>query len=118
MDGSIAWGSEAIQEAVLQGVAELLAYVAIVVAALLLLSLALLVTQAKRHRHFYCAQSGLDVEVEFDERGLPGMRRAVGVLSCSAFEPPDAVRCKRRCLNEDARRLWQAWPALPVRRQP
>jgi hypothetical protein len=117
MDGSIAWGSEAIQEAILQGVAELLAYVAIVVAALLLLSLALLVTQSKRRRSFRCGESGLDVEVEFDERGLPGMRRAVGVLSCSTFEPPDAVRCKRRCLNEDVRRLWRSWSALPVRRE-
>lgn len=118
MDGSVAWGSEAIQETVVQGVAELFAYVAFIVAALLLLSLALLVTQAVRRRRFYCAPSGLDVEVQFDERGLPGMRRSVGVLSCSAFEPPNAVRCSRRCLDEDVRRLWQSWPALPLRREP
>ena len=81
-------------------------------------SLALLVTQAVRRRRFYCAPSGLEVEVQFDERGLPGMRRPVGVLSCSAFEPPNAVRCSRRCLDEDVRRLWQSWPALPLRREP
>ncbi|HEV8457532.1 MAG TPA: hypothetical protein VGR44_04470 [Methylomirabilota bacterium] len=118
MDGSVAWGSEAIQETVVQGVAQLFAYVALVVAVLLLFSLALLVTQAVRRRRFYCAPSGLDVEVQFDERGLPGMRRSVGVLSCSAFEPPNAVRCSRRCLDEDVRRLWQSWPALPLRREP
>ncbi len=118
MDGSVAWGNEAIQETVLQGVAELFAYLAIVVAVLLLFSLALLVTQSERRRRFYCAPSGLEVEVNFDERGVPGMRRPVGVLSCSAFEPPNAVRCARRCLDEDVRRLWQSWPALPLRREP
>jgi hypothetical protein len=118
MDGSIAWGSEAIQEAALQGVAELLAYVAIVVAVLLFLSLGLLITQTARRRQFHCARSGLDVEVEFEERGLPGMRRTARVFSCSAFEPPEDVRCNRRCLDEDVRRLWQAWSALPLRREP
>jgi hypothetical protein len=118
MDASMGWGNEAIQETMLQGVAELFAYLAIVVAVLLLVSLALFITQSERRRRFYCAPSGLEVEVKFDERGLPGMRRTVGVLSCSAFEPPDAVRCPRRCLDEDVRGLWQAWPALPVKREP
>jgi hypothetical protein len=118
MDGSVAWGSEAIQETVLQGVAELFAYVALVVAVLLLFSLALLITQSARRRRFYCAPSGFEVEVNFDERGLPGMRRPMAVLSCSAFEPPNDVRCNRRCLDEDVRRLWQSWPALPLRREP
>jgi hypothetical protein len=56
-----------------------------------------------RRRGFWCAQAQREVEVEFEERGLPGFRRPTAVLSCSVFDPPTAVHCRRRCLDGDMR---------------
>ena len=56
-----------------------------------------------RRRRFWCARVRCEVEVEFKERGLPGFRRAAAVLSCSAFDPPTQVGCRRGCLNQDVR---------------
>jgi hypothetical protein len=68
-------------------------------------------TRAVRRRHFWCARSGREVEVEFEEYGLVGFRRAVAVLSCSVFDPPTAVGCRRGCLTQDVRvRLPMALP--------
>ena len=39
------------------------------------------------------------VPVVFEEYGLPGRRRPVAVLSCSAFDPPTDVRCTCVCLS-------------------
>ena len=116
MDWPVGWegGSE---EALAQLTADLLAFSAIVVAVLLLFSLGLTLSQPARRRHFYCAASGREVEVEFEERGLPGLRRAVAVRACSAFDPPQSVRCQRRCLDEDVRALWQAWTPMRTGRK-
>lgn len=50
-------------------------------------------------RHFWCATAGERAEVEFEERGLPGFRKATAVLSCSCFARPDVVTCERGCLD-------------------
>lgn len=82
---------------------------------LALLALALIVflhCRPSRSRRFWCALARRQVEVEFDRRGLPGLRRAVGVSRCSVFEPPEAITCGRRCLDPTFRRQWE--PALPL----
>jgi len=64
-------------------------------------------------RRFWCASRGRDVEVDFVERGLPGLPSGVGVQGCSAFDPPTAIGCRRRCLDPAYRRQWPpAWPVL------
>jgi hypothetical protein len=75
------------------------------VAAILAVLLVPIVTKAVRRRHFWCVRAQRDVEVEFEERGLVGFRRAVAVRSCSVFDPPTQVRCQRSCLDQDARAL-------------
>jgi len=74
-----------------------------IVAATLAVLLLPIVTRAVRRRHFWCSRVGSEVEVELEERGLVGFRRAVAVLSCSVFDPPTAVRCRRGCLTGDVR---------------
>lgn len=76
----------------------LLAWVVGVVA---LLVVAVLVTGRPVHRHFWCVPAGREVDVEFEEDGLPGCRRFVAVVSCSAFGPSMDVRCRRSCLDRD-----------------
>jgi hypothetical protein len=66
---------------------------------LLLLPLAIPRLIIRRRRQFWCATAEERVEVEFAERGLPGFRRAIAVLSCSCFDPPSAIGCQRRCLD-------------------
>ena len=78
---------------------------------LLLLPLAIPRLIIRRRRHFWCATGGERVDVEFEERGMPGFR-TIAVLSCSRFEPPSAIACQRRCLDAAFRRQWP--PALPV----
>ncbi len=56
-----------------------------------------------RRRRFWCEGAGRDVEVEFEERGLPGYHKAVTVLSCNAFGIPTEVRCDRACLDPGRR---------------
>ena len=56
-----------------------------------------------RRRHFWCRRAQGEVEVEFEERGLAGFRRAVAVRSCSLFDPPTDVRCGRSCLTQEVR---------------
>lgn len=63
-------------------------------------------------RRFWCGWSGRDVEVAFVERGFPGIPWAVAVRSCSAFDPPTAIECRRQCVDAAFRRQWA--PALPV----
>ena len=65
-------------------------------------------------RHFWCAFSRQEVEVEFEVRGLPGFRYPVAVVSCPAWDPPTAIGCRRPCRHAAFRRQWP-W-ALPVRR--
>jgi hypothetical protein len=54
-------------------------------------------------RHFWCASAEREVEVRFVEAGLPGFRRPVAVRTCSMFDPPTEVTCRRDCLNRDVR---------------
>jgi hypothetical protein len=92
-------GGWEIQEAWIQSAAHALAWGIFgwgVVVALMVLLGALAVRV--RRRRFWCAQAWREVEVEFEERGFPGFRRPTAVLSCSAFEPPTAVGCRRGCL--------------------
>lgn len=72
----------------------------VAILAVLLLPIA---TQAVRRRRFWCDQAQGEVEVEFEERGLLGFRRAVAVRSCSVFEPPTEVSCRRSCLDRAVR---------------
>jgi hypothetical protein len=69
---------------------------AIIAAAFLCLLPVLVVV---RRRRFRCAKAGRDVEVAFEERGLPGHRLPIAVLSCSAFDPPRHIACDRACLH-------------------
>ena len=73
------------------------------VAALIAVLLLPIATRAVGRRRFWCAQAERDVEVEFEERGLFGFRRPAAVRSCSLFDPPAHVRCRRACLDQDAR---------------
>lgn len=73
------------------------------VAAILALVLVPIVTRAVRRRHFWCERAGSEVEVEFEEHGLVGFRRAVAVLRCSVFDPPTDVSCRRGCLKREVR---------------
>lgn len=84
------------------GVWWLLLIWALVVVGMLLLT-QLVVEPVLKRRHFVCAEAGREVEVEFEEWGLAGLRRAVTVRSCSVFDPPSAVQCRRACLNRDVR---------------
>jgi len=70
-----------------------------------------------RRRHFWCALERREVEVEFEERGLPGFRRQLAVRSCSVFDPPTAVACGRRCLESAYRRQWDTPLPVQTRRQ-
>jgi hypothetical protein len=67
----------------------------------LLLLVALLVVPSVRRR-FWCSRSQREVEVVFEECGLPGRRRRTAVLSCTAFDPPTDIRCGRSCLEPGA----------------
>ena len=75
-------------------------------------AIARLLSGATARRSFWCALTRR--EVEFQARGLPGVRRLVAVKGCSVFDPPEAVACARHCLDATFRRQWE--PPLPVRR--
>jgi hypothetical protein len=100
------------QQAWIQGLSDALAW-GMLGAMLFLVPLVALFSRVTRRRRFWCALSRRDVEVEFEESGLPGLRRPVAVKSCSIFDPPTAVECRRRCLDSDFRRQWDT--TLPVR---
>lgn len=69
-----------------------------IVAALVLL-LATVAASRLVHRRFWCAQAGCEVDVEFEEHGVPGFRRFIAVRRCSAFTPSTAVTCRQACLH-------------------
>jgi hypothetical protein len=106
---------EEIEAIVVQGVIAGLA-LGLLAVLLLLLPLAIPRFFVRRRRHFWCATARERVDVEFEDRGLPGFRNAIAVLSCSRFEPPSAIACQRRCLDAAFRRQWP--PALPVAGRP
>jgi len=97
------WGAEDVWAPnAADGVWWVLVIWALMVLGVLLLTL-LVVDPALKRRRFVCVEAGREVEVEFEERGLAGLRRAVAVRSCSVFEPPSAVECRRACLSRDVR---------------
>jgi hypothetical protein len=63
-------------------------------------------------RRVWCPWSRREVEVEFVERGLPGLPYSVSVRGCTAFEPPTAVTCQRRCVDATLRQPWL--PLVPA----
>jgi heme exporter protein D len=86
------------------------------VAATLAVLLLPIASRAVRRRRFWCARAQREVEVEFEEHGLIGFRRAVAVRSCSVFDPPMHVHCRRSCLDQDARARLAMTLARPWRR--
>ena len=81
--------------------------VVIVITAVWALGMLLLVLSARtRRRIIVCPLSGKAVRVRFLESVPRG--RPIDVTACSAFTPPDAVRCSQRCLELLAR------PAMPL----
>jgi hypothetical protein len=74
--------------------------------ALLLVAVVAVAEPRVLRRHFWCALRRRDVEVEFATHGV--LPRPCGVVSCSAFEPADAVGCRRRCLDPAFRHQWPA----------
>ncbi|HAM59328.1 MAG: hypothetical protein A2X51_10410 [Candidatus Rokubacteria bacterium GWC2_70_24] len=58
-----------------------------------------------RRRGFRSAFARREVEVEL-EGGVFGMAGFSGVRSCSAFDPPTAITCPRRCLDSAYRNQW------------
>src|SRR6266545_6444315 len=105
MDWSPGWTGAEVHEAWSQGLTDVLGW-GVLGALLLLFPLVVLFARAVRRRRFWCALSRREVEVEFAEHGLPGLRRPAAVKSCSVFDPPTAVGCHRRCLDADFRRQW------------
>ena len=106
MDWPMLWteweaGDVSVQNAA-DGVWWVLLIWALIVVGMLLLTQLVVESMLKR-RHFVCAEAGREVEVEFEEWGLAGLGRAVAVRSCSVFDPPSAVQCRRDCLNRDVR---------------
>jgi len=86
------------------------------VAVTLLFLTQVVVPRLSQSCHFWCGAAEREVEVEFEEHGLPGARRAVSVRSCSVFDPPSAVSCRRACLNRDVRVLMPMSPVLQWRK--
>ena len=60
--------------------------------------------QGTRRLTFWCAHLERQVEVDFARPGWLG--QPARVLRCSAFEPPEAVTCVRRCAQASFRRPW------------
>ncbi len=82
-------------------IATLFAWDSVVVGGLFLVLLVTAVMVVYRRRRFWCVPAGRIAEVEFEEVGLPGRRRAVAVHSCSLFSPPTHVTCDQWCLTAE-----------------
>ncbi len=78
--------------------AELLA-AALILAVLALVPILIFLPCRVRRCRFWCPIKRRDVEVELVESGPPGFRQAVGVKSCSAFLPANAITCGGHCLR-------------------
>ena len=66
----------------------------------------------QRRRAFRCPLMQREVEVEFLERWILGVRRAAAPTRCSAFESSATLECHRRCTDRAFRTQWEY--ALPV----
>ncbi len=61
---------------------------------------------------FWCAEKGRTVCVEFAQKGPLLFRRETEILSCSAFDDPSLINCRRQCLDPVYRRgLGPRWEA-------
>ena len=79
-------------------VATLFAWGSVVVAVLFLILSVMAVLVVYRRRRLWCVPTGRTAEVEFEDVGLPGRRRAVAVHSCSLSSPPTHITGNRWCL--------------------
>jgi hypothetical protein len=71
----------------------------------------------RRRRCFRCPLTRRDVEVEFLEHWILGVRRATRPHACSAFDVPTALECGRRCADPSFRIQWESpWAATRSRR--
>ena len=68
----------------------------------------------RRVRGFRCPLMRREVEVEFLERWILGVRRSASPSRCSAFESSAAIDCHRGCVERAFRTRWES--ALPVAR--
>jgi hypothetical protein len=66
-------------------------------AALALLVLFLALSVRKVHRKTWCPIRGTEVQLNLLETAPEG--RPIKVIACSAFMPPTAITCDRRCLG-------------------
>jgi hypothetical protein len=67
------------------------------VVALALLVLFLALSVRKVHRKIWCPIRGTEIQLSLLEAAPEG--RPIDVTACSAFTPPTAVTCDRRCLG-------------------
>ena len=111
-----AW-DDGMREAWIQGVQSLATALGwgTLVALLVLVPLILVFSRMIHWRRFWCALSGRDVQVEFEEAGVPGLSWASVVRSCSAFDPPTAITCDRRCVDARFRRRCGSAPRAGMR---
>jgi hypothetical protein len=66
----------------------------------------------RRRRCFRCPLMRREVEVEFLDRWLLGVRCSATPTRCSVFEVPTTIECQRRCMDRSYRHQWEF--ALPV----
>jgi hypothetical protein len=96
-------------------IAQLVA-MAIVIVVATIVHRAVLLGRTRGRRAFRCAHARREVEVEFVERRLLGLRFPVAVTRCPVFDDPSAIECARPCLESAFRRRWES--ALPVVQYP
>ncbi|HUF35573.1 MAG TPA: hypothetical protein VMN37_06460 [Gemmatimonadales bacterium] len=115
MEGLMGAWDDQMREAWIQGVQSLADAFgwATLIALIILVPLVVIFARMIHRRRFWCGLSERDVEVEFEESGFPGFSWASVVRSCSAFDPPTAVTCERRCVDAGFRR--RCAPALSAR---
>ena len=89
--------------ALVQAVVDLLTWVLLGQLAVLLLALALLSPRPAVIRRFWCALRARDVEVVFARNDRPLLGAPLTVRCCSAFDPPAAITCDRRCVKAEYR---------------
>ena len=83
--------------ALVQAVVEMLTWILLVQLAVLSLGLAVLSHRPAIVRRFWCTLRARDVEVAFARDALLLLGAPPTVRSCSAFDPPEAITCDRRC---------------------
>lgn len=80
-----------------QAIVDMVTWVFLAQLAVLLVGLAVLWRRPAVVRRFWCAVGARDVEVAFARDALALLGAPLRVHSCSAFDPPEAITCDRRC---------------------